>query len=90
MATTAQDIRILAPEYAGLTDEQIAPALAVAAAQVDPAVWGELADEAARLLAAHKLSITYPVIRGGEKDSERYLKEFERLRGGLALTPVVL
>lgn len=90
MATTPQNVRDIAPEYAGLADEQIAPAVAAASAQIDPVVWGDIADVATRLLAAHTLSITYPVIRGTEKDSERYLKEFERLRGGLALTPLVL
>jgi hypothetical protein len=90
MAATPQSVRDQAPEYAGLTDEQIAPALSEAAFEVDSVIWGDKADAATRLLAAHKLSISYPVIRGGEKDSDRYFKEFERLRSGLSLTPLVL
>jgi hypothetical protein len=90
MTTTAEDIRAYAPEYSGLTDAQIGSALADAAAEVDPVVWGDKADAATKALAAHKLSVSYPVIRGGEKDGERYLKEFERIHSGLSLTPLVL
>jgi hypothetical protein len=90
MTTTAAEIRAYAPEYAGLTDEQIGSALTDAVAEVDPAVWGDKADAATKALAAHKLSVSFPVIRGGEKDGERYLQEFERIRGGLSLTPLVL
>ena len=71
------------PEFAQTPVPMIEAKLNAAAAEFDPAIWGNLLDEAHGLLTAHKLS-TSPfgqAARLNAKDGRTtYLVEYERLR----------
>jgi hypothetical protein len=70
--------------------EKISKAISQADPQVSLTAWGELRDYAVILLAAHDLSKKYPGARPGDYDSERYVKELDRIRNTLGLTMTVL
>lgn len=58
MAATVQSFLVLCPEFANTGIGLIQAAIAAAALQIDPVIWGPKADYGTIMLAAHNLAMS--------------------------------
>jgi hypothetical protein len=65
MSVSASDVKEYAPELAAVADTRVDKFIAYALLRINPSVWGDLADLATILLAAHMLTRTGNAPGGG-------------------------
>lgn len=91
MASDVTALLAAASEFSGLTTDELSDALIVGEAMTNRTAWGDLADRAVILEAAHQLSVNHPGSRPGpEYSPTRYKDERERLLSTLGLSPTVI